>query len=78
MKGKLPILLLLFCSVTTSSAQAPDRQQFIRVEAPTVVLAHVRVIDGTGGVPREDQTIVISGGKSEKLIQSVQGLVGVR
>jgi N-acyl-D-aspartate/D-glutamate deacylase len=33
------------------------------VEAPTVVLTHVRVIDGTGGAPREDQTIVISGGK---------------
>ena len=68
MNIKLPLLLLQFCFVITSFAQAPDRQQFIRVEAPLVVLTHVRVIDGTGAAPREDQTIVISGGK----IQSVE------
>jgi imidazolonepropionase-like amidohydrolase len=67
MKIKLPILLLS-CFVIASFPQAPDRQQFIRVEAPTVALTHARVIDGTGAAPREDQTIVISGGK----IQSVE------
>ncbi|HEX6625258.1 MAG TPA: amidohydrolase family protein [Pyrinomonadaceae bacterium] len=68
MKVKLPVLLLLFCLVITSFAQAPDSRQFIRVEAPTVALAHVRVIDGTGAAPLEDRTIVISGGK----IQSIE------
>jgi imidazolonepropionase-like amidohydrolase len=64
MKIKLPLLLLLlFCSAVTSLAQAPDRRQFIRVEAPAVALTHVRVIDGTGAAPREDQTIVVAGGK---------------
>ncbi len=67
MKNKLPSLLL-FGFAIASFAQAPDRQQFIRVEAPVIALAHVRVIDGTGGAPRDDQTIVISGGK----IQSVE------
>ena len=68
MKIKLPILLLLFfCFAITSSAQAPDRQQFVRVEALTVVLTHVRVIDGTGAAPRENQTIVISGGKLQSI-----------
>src|SRR6266850_8080865 len=67
MKTKLPILLL-FCFAIASFAQAPDRQQFIRVEAPVIALLHVRVIDGTGVAPRDDQTIVISGGK----IQSVE------
>jgi imidazolonepropionase-like amidohydrolase len=66
MKNKLPILLLL-CIAITSFAQTPDRQQFIRTEAPVIALAHVRVIDGTGAAPRDDQTIVISDGK----IQSV-------
>ena len=66
MKPRLPILLL-FCFTISSFAQTPDRQQFIRVEAPVIALAHVRVIDGTGAAPREDQTIVLSGGK----IQSV-------
>jgi imidazolonepropionase-like amidohydrolase len=66
MKPQLGILLL-FCCLTASFAQAPDRQQFIRTEAPIIALTHVRVIDGTGVAPRDDQTIVISDGK----IQSV-------
>lgn len=62
-------LLLLFSVFIACLAQAPtsDRQQFIRVEAPVIALAHVRVIDGTGVAPRDDQTIVIADGK----IQSV-------
>src|SRR5512132_4127329 len=62
-------LLLLFSVFIACLAQAPtsDRQQFIRVEAPVIALAHVRVIDGTGAAPRDDQTIVIADGK----IQSV-------
>lgn len=64
MKTKI-VLLLLFGFAIESFAQAPDRQQFIRVEAPVIALAHVRVIDGTGGAPRDDQTIVISSGKIE-------------
>lgn len=67
MKVKLPLLLLLVCFRVTSFAQATDRQQFIRVEAPTVALTNVRVIDGTGAAPLENQTVVISGGR----IQSV-------
>ncbi|HYG81074.1 MAG TPA: amidohydrolase family protein [Pyrinomonadaceae bacterium] len=67
-------VLLLFCSAAASFAQAPDFQQFIRVEAPTVALAHVRVIDGTGAPPLEDQTIVISGGK----VQSVGASAAAR
>ena len=58
-------LFLLFTLFITCLAQTPpsDRQQFIRVEAPVVALTHVRVIDGTGAAPLDDQTIVISGGK---------------
>jgi imidazolonepropionase-like amidohydrolase len=33
------------------------------VDAPTVALTHVRVIDGTGAAPAEDQTVVIANGK---------------
>ena len=61
-------LLLFFCCAINSFAQAPERQQFIRTEAPVIALAHVRVIDGTGSAPKEDQTIIISDGK----IQSVE------
>src|SRR6185369_5747562 len=60
--------LLLVCMVGSSIAQGPaaDRQ-FIRVEAPVVVLTHVRIIDGTGAAPVEDQTIVIADGKIQSI-----------
>ena len=54
------LLLITTCAV---NAQQPDRQQFIRTEAPVVALTHVRIIDGTGTIPIDDQTIVIAGGK---------------
>jgi imidazolonepropionase-like amidohydrolase len=56
--------VLLFTVSIASLAQTPsDRQQFIRVEAPVIALTHVRVIDGTGAAPMEDQTILIVDGK---------------
>lgn len=68
MKTKAPLLLLLlFCLSLNSAAQVPERQQFIRTEAPLIALTHVRVVDGTGSAPKDDQTIIISDGK----IQSV-------
>ncbi len=61
--------LLLIAIATGSIAQQPasDRQQFIRVEAPVVVLTHVRIIDGTGAAPLDDQTIVIADGKIQSI-----------
>jgi len=63
------LLLGVAAGSVGSLAQGPsaERQQFIRVEAPVVVLTHVRIIDGTGAPARDDQTIVIADGK----IQSV-------
>jgi imidazolonepropionase-like amidohydrolase len=74
MKLKLPILILLsFASV--SFAQAPDRQQFIRTEAPMIALTHVRVIDGTGAAAKDDQTIVISEGKIQSITPTTSAKV---
>jgi imidazolonepropionase-like amidohydrolase len=46
-------------------AQAPASplRPFIKIDAPTIVLAHVRVIDGTGAAAREDQTVILRQGK---------------
>src|ERR1700761_8469600 len=41
----------------------PALQKYVKVDAQTVVLRHVRIIDGTGAPGRDDQTIVLSGGK---------------
>ena len=60
-------LILVIALVGATSAQAPDRQQFVRVEAPLIALTHVRLIDGTGAAPVEDQTIVISEGRIQSI-----------
>ena len=59
------VAFLLFTAFITSLGQGSqgDRQQFIRVEAPVIALTHVRIIDGTGAAPRDDQTVVIADGK---------------
>jgi imidazolonepropionase-like amidohydrolase len=36
---------------------------FVKVDAPVVALEHVRVIDGTGAAPREDQTVILEHGR---------------
>lgn len=41
----------------------PGVQPFIAVDAPIIALEHIRVIDGTGEAPREDQTLLIAQGK---------------
>jgi len=38
-------------------------QKYVRVNSPKVVLEHVRVIDGTGQPPIDDQNVVIERGK---------------
>src|SRR5438874_797616 len=63
------VILLMFSFAVSSFAQAPasERQQYIRVEAPLIALLHVRVIDGTGAAPVDDQTIIISAGKIQSI-----------
>jgi enamidase len=59
-------LVLAFVTCVTPSAQrAPVGnavKEFVSIDAPVVVLTGVRVIDGTGASPREDQTLVIRDG----------------
>ncbi len=48
-------------------ALSPEVKAFVSVDAPVVALTHVRVVDGTGGPAREDQTLVISEGRIQAL-----------
>src|ERR1700686_3756672 len=61
------VLILLCCSLCSAQTLSPEVRPFVKVDAPVVVLAHVRVIDGTGAAAREDQTIVLSKGKIESV-----------
>jgi imidazolonepropionase-like amidohydrolase len=42
---------------------SPEVQQYVRVSSPVVALTHLRVIDGTGETPKDDQTVLVSSGK---------------
>ena len=60
--------LLLASVAAIAFAQPPNRfnpgvQPFVSVSDPVVALEHVRVIDGTGAAPAENQTILIDRGK---------------
>ncbi|HTW58804.1 MAG TPA: amidohydrolase family protein [Terriglobales bacterium] len=57
--------LFLSCCCSLASAQnfSPQVKPFIKIDAPIVALTHVRVIDGTGTAARENQTVILFGGK---------------
>ena len=60
-------LAVLALSLTALQAQTPTLSpavtRYVKVNAPSVLLTHVRIIDGTGAAPFEDQSILIENGK---------------
>ena len=67
MRSPISLVSLAFAAAPLA-AQAPAlrpalRDSFVAVSAPVVALNHVRVVDGTGAPPADDQTIVIAGGR---------------
>src|ERR1035438_3215744 len=64
----LVLLVLLTLSAVALNAQpsvtlSPLTQKYVRVNSSRVVLAHVRVIDGSGKPAVDDQNVVIEAGK---------------
>jgi enamidase len=63
---KAHFVVTMVSSIAILHAQPPQFSAavrgFIKVNAPVVALTHVRVIDGTGAPPREDQTVILQGG----------------
>ena len=62
------ILCALSCAATMVPAAVhaetpPGLKPYVAVEAPSLVLQHVRIIDGTGAEALEDQRIDIAAGK---------------
>ena len=57
------LVLPLSCVAQTKSKLSPAVGAFVKEDAATIALTHVRVVDGTGAAARADQTIVIAGGK---------------
>jgi imidazolonepropionase-like amidohydrolase len=67
MRSRFVLLCGIFLPVLVGAQNAshlnPRLKPFIREDAPTIVLTHVRVIDGTGSPARADQSVVIRDGK---------------
>ena len=59
----------LFVSVPSFSQSKPSSlvQGFVTIDSPIVALTHVKVIDGTGAPARDDQTVILSGGKIQAM-----------
>ena len=68
----LPFLLATIALISFSTPAAGQRREmlaaqvqgFVSVDSETVALIHVRVVDGRGGEPLDDQTVVIDGNRT--------------
>ena len=68
----LVTVLAVLIGVTAAAAGQPGPVKetvtpFVSVDAPVVAVTHARLVDGTGGVAREDQTIVFANGRIQTI-----------
>jgi imidazolonepropionase-like amidohydrolase len=68
----LVVSCLIVGDLALAQTLSPQVRAFVKVDAPVVALAHVRMIDGTGAPAREDQTVVISKGKIESVCDAAK------
>jgi imidazolonepropionase-like amidohydrolase len=63
--------LILLTSFRSAAAEipnlSPEVQAFVRVQAPTLILTHVRIIDGTGKPAIDDRNLVIEHGRISRI-----------
>lgn len=63
---RVTLAVIVAAVAATTAQQRPELsaavRAYVKVDAPVIALTHVRVIDGTGAAPREDQTVVLRGG----------------
>ncbi|MED5558799.1 MAG: hypothetical protein VYE24_00060, partial [Acidobacteriota bacterium] len=49
--------------IAEDAAQDASREAFVAIEGAEIAITDVKVIDGTGGAPLENQTVVIRNGR---------------
>lgn len=69
MRTGVLVVMLGVCSL--AQTYSPEVRQFIKTDAPLIALTHVRVIDGSGGPARDDQTILVHNSKIDWLGDAV-------
>jgi len=76
MLERLSIVLAASAACVLAQGQfTPGVKPFVAVDAPVIALEHVRVIDGTGAAPQEDQTIVIDHGRIQSVASAAQAQI---
>lgn len=60
------------CAAQHVADLSQEARRFVRVDDPVIALTHVRVIDGTGAAPTDDQTVVIDRGRIASVRSSAQ------
>ncbi|MGZ3754363.1 MAG: amidohydrolase family protein [Mucilaginibacter sp.] len=66
--GSFLALVLLGLSINSFAQQYSQAvTAFIKVSAPVVAITHVKLIDGSGGPAKTDQTLVIKDGKIDQI-----------
>jgi imidazolonepropionase-like amidohydrolase len=56
-------ITVAMCFIATLVPVRAVAQQYVRPMSPVVALTHVRIIDGTGAPARDDQMLIIEGGR---------------
>ena len=77
-RGVIVAMLSAACAQAYAQTPSPTVQNYIKVQGAgrTVVLEHVRVIDGTGAPAREDETVVLRDGKIFAMVPQGKPWVG--
>jgi len=75
MRNALFLVILAWRSLVAAQTLSPEVKAFVKVDAPVVALEHVRVIDGSGGPVRDDQTIMLVRGRIESVTSTTSANV---
>lgn len=59
--------MLLLCSAALAQTASTNANGYVKYDQPVIALNHVRVIDGTGSPAKDDQIVIISGGKIQSI-----------
>lgn len=69
------ICFLVSAALASGQKLSPEVRPFVKVDAPVIALTHVRVIDGTGNAPHDNQTVVLSNGKIASVSNAAEASV---
>ena len=64
---RMTAFLLVVASAALGQGPATNSKPYVKYDRPLIALNHVRLIDGSGAPARDDQMVVISGGKIQKI-----------